>query len=77
MHDDEMKWLLKGKIVRDFRGFPLGRVKQVWFDHGSGPMVVVERGATETRPLTWEAIPLREVDTVEDFIRLKPPIFAE
>jgi len=77
MERDEMKWLLKGKIVRDFRGFPLGRVKQVWYDHGNGPMVVVEREATDNRPLTWEAIPLRAVDTVEEHIRLKPPAYAE
>lgn len=77
MESDEMKWLLKGKVVRDFRGFPLGRVKQVWYDHRNGPIVVVERKETDSRPLTWEAIPLRAVDTVDEFVRLKPPIYAE
>jgi len=40
-------------------------------------MVVVERKETNNRPLTWEAIPLRAVDTVDEFIRLKPPVYAE
>lgn len=73
-----MKWLLKGKIVCDFRGFPLGRVKKIWFDDSNGPMVIVERnGAVETDLNSWEAIPLRAVDSVTEHVRLKPPIFAE
>lgn len=73
-----MKWLLKGKIVCDFRGFPLGRVKKVWFDDNNGPMVIVERNGTYENHLnSWEAIPLRAVDSVTEHIRLKPPTFAE
>jgi sporulation protein YlmC with PRC-barrel domain len=78
MENDEMKWLLKGKIVCDFRGFPLGRVKKVWFDESSGPMVIVERdGSIESKKNSWEAIPLRAVDSVTEHVRLKPPAFAE
>lgn len=77
MEGKDFKWLLKGKLVRDFRGFPLGRIKQVWYDKDNGPLVVIERGATEHRPFTWEAVPLRAVDRVEDYVRLKPPAFAE
>jgi hypothetical protein len=78
MENDEMKWLLKGKIVCDFRGFPLGRIKKVWFDENSGPMVIVERdGPLEDRKNSWEAIPLRAVDSVSEHVRLKPPVFAE
>ncbi|TFG34443.1 hypothetical protein EU527_03250 [Candidatus Thorarchaeota archaeon] len=78
MENDEMKWLLKGKIVCDFRGFPLGRVKKVWFDDSNGPMVIVERNGTlENQLNSWEAIPLRSVDSVTEHVRLKPPIFAE
>ena len=73
-----MKWLLKGKIVCDFRGFPLGRVKKVWFDDNNGPMVIVERkDSLETHLNSWEAIPLRAVDSVTEHVRLKPPVFAE
>jgi hypothetical protein len=78
MENDDMKWLLKGKIVCDFRGFPLGRVKKVWFDESSGPMVIVERdGSLESRDNSLEAIPLRAVDSVTEHVRLKPPAFAE
>jgi sporulation protein YlmC with PRC-barrel domain len=78
MESDEMKWLLKGKIVCDFRGFPLGRVKKVWFDESSGPMVIVEREQSlDNSKNSWEAIPLRSVDSVSEHVRLKPPVFAE
>jgi len=78
MENDEMKWLLKGKIVCDFRGFPLGRVKKVWFDDNDGPMVIVERrDSLETQLNSWEAIPLRAVDSVTEHVRLKPPVIAE
>ncbi|MFX1331324.1 MAG: hypothetical protein ACFE9W_07195 [Promethearchaeota archaeon] len=77
MKNDRVKWLLKGKVVRDFRGFPLGRVKQVWYDDDLGPQVVIERSETDQSPHTWEVIPLRAVDRVEDHVRLKPPAFAE
>ncbi|MFX0055933.1 MAG: hypothetical protein ACFFAD_13485 [Candidatus Hermodarchaeota archaeon] len=69
--------MLKGKVVRDFRGFPLGRVKQVWYDDDTGPHVIIEKSENDQRPHTWEVIPLRAVDRVEDHIRLKPPAFAE
>ena len=73
-----MKWLLKGKVVCDFRGFPLGKVKKVWFDDSNGPMVIVERqDSVEPNLNSWEAIPLRAVDSVTEHVRLKPPIFAE
>ncbi|MFX1482096.1 MAG: PRC-barrel domain-containing protein [Promethearchaeota archaeon] len=77
MENDEMKWLLKGKIVTDFRGFPLGRVKKVWFDETNGPLVIVERRTDEEAENSWEAIPLRSVDSVTEHVRLKPPSFAE
>ncbi|MFW9975903.1 MAG: hypothetical protein ACFFDQ_11580 [Candidatus Thorarchaeota archaeon] len=77
MEDNEMKWLLKGKIVTDFRGFPLGKVKKVWFDESNGPLVIVERGNTSEDRISWEAIPLRAVDSVSEHVRLKPPVFAE
>ncbi|MHA1613732.1 MAG: hypothetical protein ACTSYJ_02740 [Candidatus Thorarchaeota archaeon] len=77
MESDEMKWLLKGKIVCDFRGFPLGRVKKVWYDQKDGPLVIVERGDLETKLNSWEAIPLRSIDSVSEHVRLKPPTFAE
>ena len=76
METDEMKWLLKGKIVCDFRGFPLGRVKKVWVDDSDGPLVIVERDL-ESKLNSWEAIPLRAVDSVSEHVRLKPPAFAE
>jgi len=72
-----MKWLLKGKIVTDFRGFPLGKVRKVWFDESNGPLVIVERGTESENKSTWEAIPLKAVDSVSEHIRLKPPVFAE
>ena len=75
--DDEMKWLLKGKLVCDFRGFPLGRVRKVWFDESNGPLVIVERDSREKAVNAWEAIPLRAVDSVSEHVRLKPPSFAE
>ena len=72
-----MKWLLKGKLVCDFRGFPLGRVKKVWYDKNDGPLVIVERGDLETKLNSWEAIPIRSIDSVSEHVRLKPPTFAE
>jgi len=73
-----MKWLLKGKIVCDFRGFPLGRVKKVWFDESNGPMVIVERDQPlDYNKSSWEAIPLRAIESVSEHVRLKPPVFAE
>jgi len=72
-----MKWLLKGKVVTDFRGFPLGRVKKVWFDESTGPLVIVERGNETEKKTSWEAIPLRSIDSVAEHVRLKPPVFAE
>lgn len=72
-----MKWLLKGKIVTDFRGFPLGRVKKVWFDESTGPLVIVERGNESEKENSWEAIPLKSIDSVSEHVRLKPPVFAE
>ncbi|MGY5860095.1 MAG: hypothetical protein RTU63_12055 [Candidatus Thorarchaeota archaeon] len=78
METDEMKWLLKGKMVCDFRGFPLGRVKKVWYDETDGPLVIVEKEADlEAKLNSWEAIPLRAVDSVSEHVRLKPPTFAE
>ncbi len=78
MENDEIKWLLKGKIVCDFRGFPLGRVRKIWFDESSGPMVIIEKsGSLEEKRQSWEAIPLRAVDSVSEHVRLKPPVFAE
>ena len=77
MESEEMKWLLKGKIVTDFRGFPLGKVKKVWFDEINGPLVIVERGNPSEAKSSWEAIPLRAVDSVSEHVRLKPPVFAE
>lgn len=72
-----MKWLLKGKVVTDFRGFPVGKVKKVWFDDSKGPLVIVERSDEEEIKNSWEAIPLRSVDSVTEHVRLKPPAFAE
>ena len=77
MENNEIKWLLKGKIVQDFRGYPIGKVKKLWYDESTGPLVIVERsGIDKSRPC-WEAIPLREVASVTELIRLKPPTFAE
>jgi hypothetical protein len=78
MDEDTIKWVLKNKVVCDFRGYPVGRVKKLWLDDAKGPLVIVER-RTETsasRP-TWEAIPLTAVHSVSDEVRLKPPVFAE
>ena len=77
MESEEMKWLLKGKIVTDFRGFPLGKVKKVWYDEAHGPLVIIERGNQTNDNNSWEAIPLRAVDSVSEHVRLKPPVFAE
>ena len=78
MEDVKTKWLLKGKLVRDFKGFPLGHVRKVWYEEATGPLVVVEKDRGTGEPSSWEAIPLREIDSVRsDCIRLKPPVFAE
>jgi len=77
MENEEMKWLLKGKIVTDFRGFPVGKVKKVWFDEFNGPLVIVERENKQENMNSWEAIPLRAVDSVSEHVRLKPPVIAE
>ncbi len=77
MEDQKLRWLLKNKIVCDFRGFPIGRVKRVWFEDVQGPLVIVERHDASHKPFTWEAIPLRSIHSVDETIRLKPPIFAE
>ncbi len=77
MDDNNAKWLLKGKLVRDFKGFPLGTVKKIWFEDEEGPLVVVERDNDTNATDSWEIIPLREVYSVTDYIRLKPPTFAE
>jgi sporulation protein YlmC with PRC-barrel domain len=77
MRTDEMKWLLKDKIVTDFRGYPIGRVKKLWYDTTEGPLVVVERSTSSHDNKRWEAIPMQSIHTVSDEIRLKPPIFAE
>ncbi len=76
MDQDNVRWLLKGKLVKDFRGFPLGRVTKVWFESATGPLVIVERSGNKGHPM-WEAIPLRQVHTVSDCVHLKPPVFAE
>ena len=77
METERMKWLLKNKIVTDFRGFPIGRVKKLWLDSTDGPLVIVERTLGEKITSTWEAIPLRAIDSIKDYVRLKPPSFAE
>lgn len=77
MESERMKWLLKNKIVTDFRGFPIGRVKKLWLDGTEGPLVIVERSPSDKITSTWEAIPLRSIDTIKDYVRLKPPSFAE
>ncbi|MFX1485476.1 MAG: hypothetical protein ACFFCP_20060, partial [Promethearchaeota archaeon] len=59
------------------RGFPVGRVKKVWFDETNGPLVIVERATEPESKNSWEAIPLRSVDSVAEHVRLKPPAFAE
>ena len=75
--NDDAKFLLKGKIVRDFKGYPLGTVKKIWFEDETGPLVVVERENKTSSTGSWEVIPLREVYSVSSDIRLKPPTFAE
>ncbi len=79
MEDKKLKWLLKNKLVCDFRGFPIGTVKKVWFEDESGPMVIVERqpGPEDRDIVSWEAIPFRSIQSVDDTVRLKPPSFAE
>jgi hypothetical protein len=77
MEDVKTKWLLKGKLVRDFKGFPLGHVRKIWFEEATGPLVVVEKPRGNGKPSAWETIPIREIDSVSDCIRLKPPVFAE
>ncbi|MHA1907752.1 MAG: hypothetical protein ACW98Y_10700 [Candidatus Thorarchaeota archaeon] len=77
MTDKETAWLLKDKIVTDFRGYPIGRVKKLWYDTAKGPLVVVERKNSEKTSPRWEAIPLQSIHTVSDEVRLKPPVFAE
>lgn len=77
MEDIKTKWLLKGKLVRDFKGFPLGHVRKVWYEESTGPLVVVEKPVEAGEISAWEAIPMREIDSVSDCIRLKPPVFAE
>lgn len=77
MTDERMNWLLKNKVVTDFRGFPIGRVKKLWVDDAEGPMVIVERSRNQQINQTWEAIPLKAIDSVAEEIRLKPPTFAE
>jgi hypothetical protein len=77
MNDDRFNWMLKNKIVTDFRGFPIGRVRKLWVDSAKGPMVIVERNRAANINTTLEAIPLRAIDTVDEEVRLKPPTFAE
>ena len=77
MQTERMKWLLKNKIVTDFRGFPIGRVKKIYYDDSKGPLVIVERNPSDATKTTWEAIPIRAIDSVRDHVRLKPPTFAE
>ncbi|MFW9909873.1 MAG: hypothetical protein ACFFEF_15000 [Candidatus Thorarchaeota archaeon] len=77
MTDKESNWLLKDKIVTDFRGYPIGRVKKLWYDTARGPLVVIERNQSANMKSRWEAIPLQSIHTVTDEVRLKPPTFAE
>ncbi|MBD3404536.1 MAG: hypothetical protein GF411_00195 [Candidatus Lokiarchaeota archaeon] len=76
MKRDDMKWLLKDKLVRDFKGFTIGKVKKIWIDEDDGPLVVVERNSDEVYS-SWEAIPIREIESIHDDVRLKPPIYGE
>ena len=76
MQDEKVKWLLKNKLVTDFRGYPIGRVKKLWYDNSRGPLVIVER-KQENNLASWEAIPIRAIDTVREHVRLKPPALAE
>ncbi|RDE11648.1 MAG: hypothetical protein C4K49_11470 [Candidatus Thorarchaeota archaeon] len=77
MSESKVKWLLKNKIVCDFRGYPIGRVTKLWYDHAEGPLVIVERSSPDDGGSSWEAIPIRAIDTVSEHVRLKPPVFAE
>ncbi len=77
MTDERINWLLKNKVVTDFRGFPIGRVKKIWLDDATGPMVIVERSKNHRSTSTWEAIPIRAIESVSEEVRLKPPTFAE
>jgi hypothetical protein len=77
MSDSNERWLLKNKIVCDFRGFPIGRIRKVWYDQAEGPMVIVERSAPVGGSASVEAIPMRAIDSVTEHVRLKPPVFAE
>ncbi len=77
MHEDAIKWVLKNKVVCDFRGYPVGRVKKLWLDDAKGPLVIVERRTDPNATTRWEAIPLTAVHSVSDEVRLKPPVFAE
>ncbi|MBS3794148.1 MAG: hypothetical protein KGY80_04585 [Candidatus Thorarchaeota archaeon] len=77
MKRDDTNWLLKDKLVCDFRGFPIGRVKRVWYDEEHGPLVIIERPSTNNNSMSWETIPLRSVHSIKQEVRLKPPKFAE
>ncbi len=77
MNSDKIRHLLKDKIVCDFRGYPLGTIRRVWFDDQEGPLVIVERNGPASRVPIWEAIPLRAIDRVGEQVRLRPPVFAE
>ncbi len=75
MTPERMKWLLRNKVVCDFRGYPIGRVKKIWYDDVEGPLVVIERNDSERA--TWEAIPITAIDRVRERVHLKPPVYAE
>lgn len=77
MSDSNVKWLLKNKVVCDFRGFPIGHIRKVWYDQVEGPVVIVERLSASSGSNTWESIPMRAIDSVSEHVRLKPPVFAE
>ncbi|MCF2138218.1 MAG: hypothetical protein K9W43_13385 [Candidatus Thorarchaeota archaeon] len=77
MDADKFDALLKDKIVCDFRGYPIGRVKKLWIDDAQGPFVVVERHSPQDWGTSWETIPLRAIDTIREQIKLKPPTYAE
>ncbi len=66
---------MRDKVVCDFRGYPIGRVKKIWYDPTGGPLVVIER--EDSQRTTWEAIPITAIDRVSERIHLKPPVFAE
>ena len=77
MSDSDVKWLLKNKVVCDFRGFPIGHIRRVWYDQAEGPMVIVERLSSTGGGRIWESIPMRAIESVSEHVRLKPPVFAE